>query len=244
MKDITLNEHDLLAWLESAEALLERLRSPSDTERSARFTVLFGIAVQAVRAGAAYGVLHRGGRGRAGNAVARAALEAGVVLQWAAIDGDRVKRQINHSRRSANSYFNRIGKFLGDPLLTEAIEKSEKELIAEGKGIPPFATILRAVDTPTRTLNTPYTVMSQFTHVTGSTVASAIAPDGSQIADPVDPNRLGTLYAAAMGSMLALVPMAELQDDDRLLEELEAIWTALNLPSTVQDDDLKASGSK
>ncbi|MGO4689550.1 DUF5677 domain-containing protein [Glaciibacter sp. 2TAF33] len=230
MADTGIDEASQLEWLFRAERLLETLVPPTDPDALGRFNVLYGVGVQAIRASAAYGVLHAAGRGRAGNPVARAALEASVTMLWAVTDGSRIKRLLNTALDTGRSYFERMANWLASPEVWRSLEEHAKELEKDGKGVPSFNFIRAEIAEIDESYNGAYIALSQFTHVSGATIASAIDGQTSELlADPDDRYREATLHTAAVAALIALQVLAGLQDRDTLRDELNRAETLLQM---------------
>lgn len=231
MADTGIDERAQLEWVARAEVLLELLEPPTGLDALGRFNVLYGVGVQAVRAGAAYGVLHAAGRGRAGNPVARAALEAAVTLYWAIQDGERIKRLLNTASDSGRSYFERMADWLDSPGVWRALEERTKELEKAGSGAPPFKAMRTEIAEIDEAYNGAYIALSQFTHVSGATILSALdGKTGELISDPRDRFSSSTLYVVSAALLIALNVLAQLQDEgDQLRGDLDSAAVLLGM---------------
>lgn len=231
MAETGIDEQAQLDWVAQAEGLLEALVTPSDPDALGRFHVLYGVGVQAVRGAAAYGVLHAAGRGRAGNPVARAALESAVTMYWATQDGERIKRLLNTAADTGRSYFERMADWVDSPEVWESLEARSKELEKSGTGAPPFSVMRAEIAEIDGAYNGAYIALSQFTHVTGATILSAVdGVSGELKSDPGDRFGSATLYIAGVAALMALQILAQFQDtDEHLREQLDRATQLLRM---------------
>ena len=196
---------DLLAFIEEQEArLLGRAYDIKGTD-AGEFQAIYGVCAQAIRYSAAFATLHRAGRPREAVVLARQAIEHAVTAQWARFTEGGLEKLVATLQATHIDFYSKMSAWLENTQLIDAVEAETERLGRLGKGMPPVADRLRAVD-QSQMLEMIYKQQSQLVHVTSSSTTGFVRIDGDEmtlVPVPDDPHGVNTTYVAAMAAMFA-----------------------------------------
>lgn len=231
------SEPALEAWIEECVTHLRDAESYDVLRPHANeFLLLYGIIARTTSYADAYLQLVRRGHSAEAVALARAALEHAVTLQWIfVVQGgvDRFRVTAAHERKD---HYSNLAAWLNDDELASEVQKLDP--IPAGSQLPPFINMLRDLDKE-KFLETSYHILSQQVHVTHSAVTTFIVPgDDEELHIKYDQDysyRFQATYVVAAACMLARWELARLTGDDALLERLDKASDDLVLPMTLLD---------
>lgn len=231
-------EVELEAWIEECVAHLRDAEgfdvlSPHANE----FLLLYGVIARTVRYADAYLVLCRAGYSSEAVALARAALEHSVTLQWIFVVTGGVDRFHVTAAHDRIKHYSNLADWLKNDELAEQLTKLDPP--PEGKQLPPFMDMVRSLDQE-KFLETSYHILSQQVHVTHAAVTSFITPgeeDKLHIQYDQDYGyRYQATYVTAAACMLARWVVARLTNNTELLSKLDSTSDELLLPMTLLDN--------
>jgi len=179
---------ELLAFIEEQEArLLGRAYDIKGTD-AGEFQAIYGVCAQAIRYSAAFATLHRAGRPREAVVLARQAIEHAVTAQWARFTEGGLEKLVATLQATHIDFYSKMSAWLENTQLIDAVEAETERLGRLGKGMPPVADRLRAVD---------QSQMLEMVYKQQSPYEMTLVPV------PDDPHGVNTTYVAAMAAMFA-----------------------------------------
>ncbi|WP_147441645.1 DUF5677 domain-containing protein [Mycetocola lacteus] len=226
-----VSEAEFTKWIrECISSVRDAQNFAIEAHRRDEFLLLHGLIVRTLRYCDAFLLLNKSGFEVEATALARAALEHSITLQWVFLVEGGVERYRVFASQRIRNHYKQLAEWEDHDELRSAV--NDMPPVFEGSGLGSFSDLLKNLDDGSFLIEQ-YHLLSQQVHVTHETVLSALTLENGETGilwDQQYPYRRSATQICAISSMFARWVLANQTNDTELLAYLDQVSEALVIP--------------